>query len=290
MNNFCANYEITLKTLQLVDQRMNFINQRRKPKLLDIELIAIYLTAEFMRLDSERDLFRTLPSMFISKIERSVYNRRRRGLFEHREILRKKIAQQISDQNCYIVDSMPLEICKLSRSARSRICKRDYQTVPDRGYCASQDSTYYGYKLHAVCTLEGVFIDFDISQASIHDIHFLKDIKQMYQNCTIIGDKGYLSIDYQRDLFSSNKIKLEIPMRVNQHNYQPQNYIFRKSRKRIETLFSQLCDQFMIRNNYAKSFGGFKNRVLSKIMVLTVIQFINKLNNKNINNLKTRIV
>ena len=33
---------------------------------------------------------------------------------------------------------------------------------------------------------------------------------------------------------------------------------FRKSRKRIETLFSQLCDQFKIRNNYAKSFEGLK--------------------------------
>ncbi|NAW50038.1 transposase, partial [Elizabethkingia argentiflava] len=46
--------------------------------------------------------------------------------------------------------------------------------------------------------------------------------------------------------------------------------MFRKPRKRIETLFSQLCDQFMIRRNYAKSFDGFKNRILSKIMALIV--------------------
>ena len=45
----------------------------------------------------------------------------------------------------------------------------------------------------------------------------------------------------------------------------------------------------MIRRNYAKSFDGFKNRIISKIMTLTVIQIINKLNNKNINNLKTCI-
>ena len=85
---------------------------------------------------------------------------------------------------------MPLEICKLSRSSR-------------RVIFASQDTTYYGYKLHAVCTIDGVSTDFDLSQASIHDIHYLKDIKQMFQNCTILGDKGYLSIDYLRDLFNS---------------------------------------------------------------------------------------
>ena len=65
-------------------------------------------------------------------------------------------------------------------------------------------------------------------------------------------------------------------MRNNQKNYKRQPYIFRKKRKRIETLFSQLCYQFMIRRNYAKSFEGFKTRVLSKITALTVIQYINK--------------
>lgn len=289
MNNFTRNYEKILETLQSVENQMNLLNQIRKPKLSDIELIAIDLTSEFLGIDSERDLFRKLPLDLLSKVERSVYNRRKRRLFHHRDLLRKKLACNIGFQDTYIVDSMPLEVCKLSRSLRSSICKEVYATAPDKGYCASQGNTYYGYKLHAVCTIEGVLTDFDLSQASIHDIHYLKEIKNLYQDCTILGDKGYLSVDYQRDLFYSNEIKLEVPMRKNQKNYKPQAYIFRKSRKRIETLFSQLCDQFMIRRNYAKSFDGFKNRVLSKIMALTVIQLINKLNNRNINNLKTVI-
>ena len=289
MNNFSANYAKILETLQQVGSKMNFLNQKRKPKLSDIELISIDLTSEFMGIDSERDLFRKLPASLTSKIERSVFNRRKRALFSHREILRKTLACQISTQDFYIVDSIPLEVCKLSRSSRSPICKEEYASAPDKGYCASQSINYYGYKLHAVCTIDGVFTDFDLTGASIHDIHFLKNIKTLYQDCTILGDKGYLSIAYQRDLFTSNQIRLEVPMRKNQHNYKPQGYIFRKSRKRIETLFSQLCDQFMIRRNYAKSFDGFKNRILSKIMALTVIQLINKLNNRNINNLKIRI-
>lgn len=289
MNNFTRNYEKILETLQSIETQMNFLNQIRKPKLSDIELISIDLTAEFLGVDSERDLFRKLPVDLLSKIERSVYNRRKRRLFYHRNLLRKKLACNIGLQDYYIVDSMPLEVCKLSRSSRSRICRNEDETSPNRGYCASQSTHYYGYKLHAICTMDGVFTDFDLSQASVHDIHYLKDIKQMYADCTILGDKGYLSIDYQRNLFSENQIKLEIPMRRNQKSYKPQAYIFRKSRKRIETLFSQLCDQFMIRRNYAKSFDGFKNRVLSKIMALTVVQLINKLNNRNINNLKTVI-
>lgn len=289
MNNFIRNYRKILKTLQQVEPKMNFLNQIRKPKLSDIELIAIDLTSEYMSIDSEYQLFRVLPSCLSNRIERSVYNRRKRKLFSSRESIRKKLSNRISSKDYYIVDSMPLEVCKLSRSSRSSICKEEYETAPNKGYCASQSTPYYGYKLHAVCTIDGVFTDFDLTQASIHDIHYLKNIKSLYENCTILGDKGYLNIDYQMDLFSSNKIQLEVPMRRNQKDYKPQAYIFRKSRKRIETLFSQLCDQFMIRRNYAKSFDGFKNRILSKIMALTTIQLINKLNNKNINNLKVRI-
>jgi len=49
-------------------------------------------------------------------------------------------------------------------------------------------------------------------------------------------------------------ITLETPKRINQKDYKPQFCLFKKHRKRIETLFSQLCDQFMIRRNYAKTF------------------------------------
>lgn len=79
-------------------------------------------------------------------------------------------------------------------------------------------------------------------------------------------------------------------MRTNQKNYKDQPFVIRKYRKRIETLFSQLCDQFMIRRNYAKSFLGFKTRILSKILTLTIIQTINRNQNRNINNLKINII
>jgi len=80
-------------------------------------------------------------------------------------------------------------------------------------------------------------------------------------------------------------------MRKNQQNHKKQTHIFRKKRKRIETLFSQLCDPFKIQNNYAKTFEGFKTRIGSKLTALTIIQYINKfVFNRNINNLKVNIV
>ncbi|RYE27172.1 MAG: IS982 family transposase, partial [Sphingobacteriaceae bacterium] len=62
------------------------------------------------------------------------------------------------------------------------------------------------------------------------------------------------------------------PMRSNQTGFKTYPYIFNKSRKRIETLFSQLCDQLKIRQNYAKTFLGFKTRILNKITALNTIR------------------
>ena len=292
MHNFKANYDKILEVLKSLDlESENFLFQIRKPRLSDLEIVALNLTSEYMSIDSEYQLFRILPSDIKSLIERSVYNRRKRRLFIHMERIRKLLAEKFhGSEKYFIVDSMPLEVCKLSRSSRSKICRETDYAIPNKGYCASQKMHYYGYKLHAVCSAEGVFQSLDISPASVHDIHYLKDIKQQFKNCTLLADKGYLSAEYQLDLFTSHNIKLEVPMRTNQKNYKDQPFVIRKYRKRIETLFSQLCDQFMIRRNYAKSFLGFKTRILSKILTLTIIQTINRNQNRNINNLKINII
>lgn len=292
MNNLDANYKRILEVLRKISNENLLSYQRRTPKLKDLELISLALTAEFMGIDSENHLFRQIPKTIKCKIERSVYNRRKRRLANSINDLRMKIAKSFNEfEKFFIIDSMPVEVCKLSRSSTSKICKDIDYCYPNRGFCASQQMHFYGYKLHAVCSVNGVFQSIDLSPASVHDIHYLKDIKEQLSDCTLLGDKGYLSAEIQIDLFNYANIELETPKRMNQKDYKPQFYLFKKQRKRIETLFSQLCDQFMIRRNYAKTFEGFKTRLLSKITALTVVQFINKeYFNRNINNLKVSIV
>jgi len=292
MNNFIQNYEIILTNLRSIEVNFTGFRQIRKPKLSNIELIAMNFTAEYMSIDSECQLFRTIiNSNLADKIERSVYNKRKRKLFDYIEEIRKTLAAKLNDfEQYFIVDSMPLEVCKISRAGRSKICKEQEYTFPNKGYCASQKMYYYGYKLHGVCSVSGVFQSLDITLASVHDINYLKDIQTQLSDCVLLGDRGYLSATYQLDLFQTANIRLETPKRINQKDYEPQPYIFKKSRKRIETLFSQLCDQFMIRRNYAKTFDGFRTRILSKISTLTIIQYLNKfVFNRPINNLKLNL-
>lgn len=292
MSNFIQNYEIILKHLQSLNISFDSFHQVRKPKLGNLELIAMNITAEYMGIHSELQLFRDIKGTALEGlIERSVYNRRKRALFSQIEQVRKTLAKDFNEfEDVYVIDSMPLEICKNARASRSKICRDVDYALPSKGYCASQKTYYFGYKLHGICSLSGVIQSVDITPASVHDINMLKDVKMTYSNCTLLGDMGYLSADIQLNLFESVQIKLETPMRKNQINYVGQPYVFKKGRKRIETLFSQMCDQFRIRSNYAKTFVGYSTRILSKITAITVIQHLNKfVFNRPINQLKVNL-
>ncbi|GAB1855576.1 hypothetical protein MHTCC0001_04100 [Flavobacteriaceae bacterium MHTCC 0001] len=88
-----------------------------------------------MSIGIEYLLFIILPSSLSNTIERSVYNGRKRKLLSFRESLRKALVLRLNlYQDCYIIDSMPLEICKLLRSSsRSKICKEQDYSLPEKG-------------------------------------------------------------------------------------------------------------------------------------------------------------
>lgn len=272
----------------------NLLRPGPKPLFTDIEVLALSVTAEAMGIDSECYLFAKLMSDYKTDfphlISRRQYNDRRKILFQYQEIIRGKIAGILNAiTEVYAADSMPLEICKLSRMERNKMGKEEPYISPDKGYCASQDKWYYGYKLHSVCAPNGVIQALDLTKASIHDNNFLFDIAAKMKNCMVIGDKGYIvnPADAKALALQESAICMSVPTRTNQKEQKPQIYLLKSIRKRIETVFSQLCDQFMIQRNYAKSFTGYKTRILAKISSMTLLQYINKfIRNKPVGQVK----
>lgn len=276
MNNLIQNYEIILRELTKTCGHIESKHQIRTPKLSDLELVALNITAEYMSIHSELQLFRTIKGTKLEqKIERSIYNKRKRNLFSYIEKIREHLSSQFSDfTDVFIVDSTPIEICKISRANRSDICSTD-EIQPAFGYCAAQKSRYFGYKLHAVCDKNGVFHSYDFTPANVHDVNYLKNLKYEFENCLLIGDRGYISKELQVDLFNYSNINLSVPMRKNQHDFVAFSKTKSKIRKRIETAISQLNGQFNIHINLAKTFLGLATRIASKITSFTMIQYLN---------------
>ena len=296
MHNIKTNFDkflqlITKHAKDLIFEDGNFKFYPRKPKMCDCEILALSMCSEAMSIDSENYFWGKIKSQsndFPNLIDRSNYNRRRRNLIDFHNKLAQKLADELNeDEDIFIVDSMPLPVCNIARAGRSSVLRKDFDTSPDKGYSAITKTYFYGYKLHLITSLKGVYKSVDITKASVHDIHYLSDVKRSsLNNCTLLGDKGYLSSESKIDLFHTAKIELVTPKRRNQSDFIKYPYVFSKSRKSIETQFSQLTDQFLIKRNYAKTFLGLCTRVWGKIAAFTILQAINKSNGKPLNQIK----
>jgi hypothetical protein len=271
----------------------NFRSYPNAPKLCDRDILALTLCAEALSIDSESYFWSKLCSDhaddFNHLIDRSNFNRRKRSLAPYLILYNERIAAQLNEgEDAYIVDSMPVPICNIARASRCRICREATESSPDKGYSAVTKSYFFGYKLHLVTSVRGVTHSFQLSPASTHDLHYLEEIKdsRRLNNCVLIGDKGYISREQQTDLFHTARVELAVPSRSNQKGVAPYTYIFKRCRKRIETQFSQLCDQFVMKRNYAKTFNGLCTRIISKIAAFTSLQYLNTLNNRPLNHIK----
>jgi hypothetical protein len=291
--NFDKFYEIVKSSLQeKLNQDDNLQYYPNKPKMNDCSIIALSICAESIGIDSENYLWSKIrkdyKADFPELIDRSNFNKRRRRLhlFIH-EVTRFLAGQLNRSEDVFLIDSIPVPVCKIAREKRCKFGKDSFESSPDKGYSAVSKQYYYGYKLHLVTSANGVFHSMDLTKASVHDVNVLKEIKYgKMSNATLVGDKGYISKEVKIDLFESCNIKLETPNRGNQKDQQHWHPVFRKCRKRIETLFSQLCDQMMLKRNYAKSLAGLKTRLITKIAAVTILQSMNYTNNKPINHLK----
>jgi hypothetical protein len=297
MHNLKTNYD---KFHQLINKTLpdllfsdgNFKSYPRKPHLADCSILALTLCAEALGIDSENYFWSKLKTDhahdFPKLIDRCNFNRRKKNLAPYLAIYNQRLANTMNEsEDAFIVDSMPVPICNIARAERISICKEDFESAPDKGYSSITKTYYMGYKLHLLTSVRGVFHSMQLSKASVHDINYLEEIKNSgLNNCLLLGDKGYLSVEQKTDLFHTAKIELQTPCRSNQIQQTLFPYVFKKYRKRIETQFSQLCDQFMIKRNYAKTYLGLVTRILSKITAFTSLQYLNFTAGKPLNKIK----
>lgn len=111
MNNFIQYYKIILKHLQELDISFECFKQIRSPKLSNLEVVCINITAEHMSIDSKCQIFRLIESTVLNgKIERNVYNRRKRRLFPYTEKVGLKLAQAFNLVYCYQVKILTMTL------------------------------------------------------------------------------------------------------------------------------------------------------------------------------------
>ena len=249
------------------------VSQRRNvsaAKMSDPEIITLSICSEVLGIDSEKAWYsfvkRNYHHLFPNLCCRTRFNRTRRNLLQVTGLLRQKLPLvfPIPVSRYYVVDSFPLPVCKFGRA---RYCHTFRADGANYGKCPSKKETYYGFKVHALITLEGYIAAFEVTPASMDDREGLRDFAENHLNLVILGDKGYAGEKLLEDMrakgiclmsLKPSNYKADWPKEVRQ-------LVFR-FRRRVETVFSQLSEQMNAEKVLAKSFHGLCTRLQNKIL------------------------
>jgi hypothetical protein len=250
-------------------------------KMSDSEILTIAIAGETIGIDSETAwhsfVKKNYSNLFPQMCDRTRYNRTRRDLMGVTTLIWQQLngimEEYFSDER--LVDSFPLPVCEFGRA---HFCRAFKHEEADYGYCASKKETYFGYKAHNITTTEGYITDFIVTPASTDDRDALLDLAwEKEYHYFLIGDRGYLKKHLADFLAEHRNISLVAIQKKNtKDKYPPMvGRIIVRMRRRIETTFSQLSDQFNAERVLAKTFHGLLTRLVSKIFAFNLMFFIN---------------
>lgn len=249
------------------------VSQRRNvdtAKMSDSEIITLSICGELAGIDSENAWYsfvkRNYRHLFPRLCSRTRFNRTRRALLQVTELLRQKLTHSfpIPTSRYFVIDSFPLPVCKFGRA---RYCRSFRVDGANYGKCPSKKETYFGFKVHALITIEGYITAFEITPASVDDREGLRDFAENHLCLTVLGDKGYTGEQLWEDMQEKGICLMSLKPSNHKNNWpkEVRQVVFR-FRRRIETVFSQLSEQLNAEKVLAKSFRGLCTRLQNKIL------------------------
>ena len=168
----------------------------------------------------------------------------------------------------FIIDSMPVPVCKRMRARRCR-------TVRGRafcGYCAVKGEKFFGWRLHLVCTTAGLPVAFTLLPGGWHDLTPIHELTvELPDGAWVYGDKGYNSASDEAVIRTTGGGML-VPL--HKDNMVPNTLAercgLRTFRLAIETVNSQLT-AMGIGHLHVRSVVGLEIKVHASLLALACL-------------------
>jgi hypothetical protein len=243
---------------------------RAKVSAAEIILVAV-VAAQYFQNHHERALWVLIHLGDIPRLSVSRFNRRLHALSDWLYGIVTLLGEVFSNGAVYIIDSMPLPVC---RRARARRCKK-VRGKAYCGYCAAKKEKFFGWRLHLICTADGIPVSFDLRPAAEQDLTPIHELTvNLPAGATVFGDKGYIAADDARTIFEQTGVRL---VTIRRKNMSPNRWVddfdLRLYRKRIETVYSQL-EKMGIQRLHARSNPGFDLKAWASLLALAFNNFV----------------
>jgi hypothetical protein len=242
----------------------------RKPEFSDSEVITLMLAEEYIPYPAETQYLGSIRAnyghLFPKLLDQSQFNRRARSLRYLVEALRRSwlLELGVTQATTYLLDTKPIPVLGYKRSKR----RSDFRGSAAYGYCASRNLHYFGYKLVMITTLDGIPVIYDLVPANTDERQAAEAVLDRIAPAHLIGDKGFLGVEWQDQMAEQTGNTITTPKRKNQKIQHPDGFerLLNSVRERIEGVFHELQNTGRnVERLLAKTVVGLATRVIAKV-------------------------
>ena len=247
----------------------------RSADLTDSEVLTLMIAQDYIPYPGERQYIGYVRAnqggLFPQLLDQSQYNRRARTLQGQLELLRQHWVGLLvqADSHTLLLDTKPVPVMGMKRSKKHS----DFAGSAAYGYCAARQMNYFGYKLVMLTTLEGVPLLYDLVAANLDERAAAEAVLLRVRNRVILGDKGFIGVEWQQLIHEATGNCLFTHKRANQHVQNPTAFdrLLGRLRERIETTFHQLQNTGRnLERLLSKTVQGLSTRVVQKVTALVL--------------------
>jgi hypothetical protein len=230
-------------------------------------LTVAVVAAKYFQNHHERALYLLVQLGYLHAFSVSRFNRRLHALREWLWHIAGIIGEVLAKGKVFIVDTLPIPICKRVRAKRCR----KVQGSAFAGYCAAKQEHYFGWQLHLVCDVAGVPVAFELLPAACDELVPIQELlATLPEGSQVVADKGYVSQKDELLAYCYSGVRLIPKYRRNMRgNSQEDARLIRQHRSMIETVNSQL-EKMGLQRLHARTNAGVALKVLASLIALAL--------------------
>jgi hypothetical protein len=241
------------------------------PTLADSEVLTIEAVGEFLHIDTDRELYayfrRHFGDLFpgLLTVHRTTFARQAANLW----VIKSRLWQHLAatarqDPALALIDSLPVPVCHFARAHRCR----GFLGIASFGHDALAHQTYYGLRLHLCVTWPGVITTATLAPADAADLALAPELLAG-QRGWALGDGAYWSPRLREDLATQGLALLAPPRGAAAKTGGWPHWLV-QTRRRIETVLSQLTERYHAKRMWARDVWHLTGRWLRKLVSHTM--------------------
>jgi Transposase DDE domain len=251
------------------------------PKLSDSEVITMEIVAEFLGIDTDKGIYTYFRRHYwhyfpkMREIHRATFTPQAANLWKVREMLWQHLLEQellvfAGEQPLLVIDSLPIPVCKKSRSYRCKVMRE----LSERGRDTNLGK-FLGMRAHVVVAWPGIIVRANVCGADTHDLHLAERLLEGMGRGWVLADRNYWSPlvmeqlqDYEGGPTLMARFKLK-NQTEKQRGLRWPRWLSAK-RQKIESIFSQLVERYKMKVVWARDTWHFSSRFIRKILSHTM--------------------